>query len=288
LENAHTDSEGLGNHRLSTNDSLSFHAPKAAPNGVSVAGKNMAREGITILFAFLKRFKPMLSAGIKPAGIYPLGRIIRVKAPRLNISMNLNKKLFASLFALCLMPLFTQAQEKDKNSLSVFTGGMAVKSSLLSTTKLGYESGHFGALADLTYDTYKETWSDGSKSFYQLYGFSASGRYYLQPLGRSIFAEVSIGMGRPSLTTTEGDQQKVKKDVLPLSGFGLGWRFGKKPKGLFGEVGFRWSYSLKDSHLYTTDAKPDQQGLDNISYQSWLFEKGKGSGQLYLGIGYSF
>lgn len=196
-------------------------------------------------------------------------------------------KLITIIAAMSLL-VNAWAQDSPKHSFSVMTGGIIFKNSLVSTNKIGYEWSHFGVITDFTYDTYKETWEDKSRSYFDLYALSISGRYYSKKLGRGLFGEVNLGLGRAALTTKENNLQEVKKQTLPLAGLGAGWRFGKKPKGLFGEIGYRFSMALSDAHLYTTDQKPGTDGLDNISYQSWLFEKGKGSGQLYAGIGFSF
>lgn len=194
------------------------------------------------------------------------------------------------LLLIVFLGFFTnsQAQDSSNQSFSIMTGGIVFKNSLVSTNKIGYEWRHFGIITDFTYDTYKETWNDNSKSNFNLYALSLSGRYYTKTMGRGFFAEVNAGLARVALSTSENNQKEISKQTLPLAGLGLGWRFGKRPKGIFGEAGYRFNVALKDAHLYTTDLKPNTNGLDNISYQSWLFEKGKGSGQLYIGIGFSF
>ncbi len=88
-------------------------------------------------------------------------------------------------------------------------------------------------------------------------------------MGRGFFAEANVGLARASVTTKENIQQEVKKQTFPLDFIGLGWRFGKRPKGIFREVGYRFNLALKYAHLYTTDHKPETKGLDNISYQSF-------------------
>lgn len=187
-----------------------------------------------------------------------------------------------------LLPLGGNAQNRANKSFSIFSGGMVIKRSILSTTKLGHEFKNFGFITDFSYDDYYETWHDGSKSYFKLRAISLSARYYLRPKGRSLFAEVNAGLGFPKLTTSTNGDEKVKISNLPITGFGLGWRFGKKPKGLFGETGWRTTTSLKDLHLFTTNEKPATNDLENISYQSWIFKKGNFSSQIYLGIGYSF
>lgn len=191
---------------------------------------------------------------------------------------------------LALVTTSLLAQPAGDQSLSVFSGAMFFSQSILSTSKLGYEKKHLGISADFTYDSYREKWDDGSKSTFTLYGASVGARYYTRPMGRGFFAEGFGGYGLAQLNTCECNQGKEIKvrEYLPLTGLGLGYRFGKRPKGFFGEIAYRTTIPLKNVHLYTTDEKPDPQGLDNISYQSWIFEKGKASGQLYVGIGYSF
>ena len=197
-------------------------------------------------------------------------------------------KKFLVVVSLSWLPMVVSAQ--SSNSWSVFSGGMIVGESILSTTKFGYEKKHFGLSADFTYDDYQEKWNDGSKSKFALYGVSIGARYYSGSMGRGFFAEGFGGYGLARLTTTQNTQNKEIKDsdYLPVTGLGLGYRFGRKPKGLFGEVAYRATVPLKNVHLYTTDDKPDPQSVSNISYQSWVFEQGKASGQFYVGIGYSF
>jgi hypothetical protein len=194
------------------------------------------------------------------------------------------------LCILLMMSTSLLAQRAKDQSWSVFSGGMILDQSKLSTTKLAYEKKHFGLSTDFTYDTYYEKWTDGTQSTFSLYGVSIAARLYSQQMGRGLFAEGFGGYGLAKLTTSVNDlDNKIKADELfPVTGFGFGYRLGKKPKGLFGEIAYRATIPLKNVHLYTTDEKPDPQGLDNISYQSWIFEKGKPSGQLYVGIGYSF
>ena len=197
------------------------------------------------------------------------------------------KKILVVISFACL-PIGAMSQ--NDSSWSVFSGGMFLGKSVLSTTKVGFEKKHFAISTDFTVDNYREKWNDGSKSKFNFYGVSVGARYYTRPMGRGLFAESFGGYGFTQLTTTQSAQTSKLKDTnsLPLAGLGLGYRFGKKPKGLFGEVAYRATVPLKNVHLYTTDEKPNPENISNISYQSWVFEKGKTSGQLYLGIGYSF
>jgi hypothetical protein len=192
------------------------------------------------------------------------------------------------VIAFTWLPMLVLAQ--PSSSYSAFSGGMIVGQSILSTTKFGYEKKHFGLSADFTFDSYQEKWSDGSESKFALYGVSVGVRYYTSSMGRGLFAEGFGGYGLTQLTTKQNamKQELYDSDYLPVTGLGMGYRLGKKPKGLFGELGYRSTVALKNAHLYTTDDKPDPNAVGNISYQSWIFKKGKASGQFYLGIGYSF
>ena len=188
------------------------------------------------------------------------------------------------------LPATMFAQQSHNTSKSIFSGGMWVGQSILSTTKFSYDKGHLGIVSDFTWDNYRENWQDGTQSSFSLYGFSVGARYYSNVMGRGLFVEGFGGYGQAKLKTEDSNQLMTINDQksLPLTGFALGCRFGKKPKGLFGEVAYRATIPLNDLHLYTTESKPDTNGLDNISYQSWIFERGKAMGQVYVGIGYSF
>ena len=199
-----------------------------------------------------------------------------------------SERIVPPLLIFVLLPFFTLAQQEYNDSFSIFTGGFVIKSSILSTTKFGYEFNKFGFIADFTYDDYRETWQDGSKSLFQILAISISGRVYLKPLGRGLFAELNAGIGRPALTTKENGQEKFRSAFLPISGFGIGWRFGQEPKGIFGEVGLRSTVGLKNIHLYTTDNEPNTHNVNSVSYQSWVFKRGEFSSQIYLGVGFSF
>lgn len=199
-----------------------------------------------------------------------------------------NLKEINLLFLFFLFSSSISGQEMGNSSYSVFTGGMIVSNSILSTTKIGYEYKHLGLSIDFSHDEYSETWEDNTKSHFQIRVLSIASRYYLRQQGRSFFAELGIGIGNPTLSLKETSHTKKAKEQTPLAEWGLGWRFGKKPKGIFGEIGLRSTTSFKDIHLYTTEAAPDRAEIDNISYQSWLIKKGSFSSQIYVGIGYSF
>ena len=194
------------------------------------------------------------------------------------------------LCILLMMSISLLAQRAKDQSWSAFSGGMILNQSKLSTTKFAFEKKHFGLTTDFTYDTYHEKWGDGTQSNFSLYGVSLSARLYSKQMGRGFFAEGFGGYGLAKLKTSidDLDSKIIDDEYFPVTGLGFGYRLAKKPKGLFGEVAYRATIPMKDVHLYTTDEKPDPQGLDNISYQSWIFEKGKPTGQLYIGIGYSF
>lgn len=197
-------------------------------------------------------------------------------------------KKFLVVISIACLPFGVMAQ--NDSSWSVFSGGMFLGESVLSTTKVGFEKKHFALSTDFTIDNYHEKWDDDSTSKFNFYGVSVGARYYTRPMGRGFFVEGFGGYGFTKLTTNQSTSTTILKDTnsLPVSGIGLGYRFGKKPKGLFGEVAYRATVPLKNVHLYTTDDKPDPENISNISYQSWIFEKGKASGQFYLGVGYSF
>ena len=180
-------------------------------------------------------------------------------------------------------------KSENPNSKSLFLGGFLIKKSTLFIGKVGFERGHFGVVADITRDAVKEKWEvDNTKGHYVLWVYSLSGRYYFRPMGRSFFAEVGVGTSKANLTVDYGSHSIKKTTSLPLASWGLGWRFGKKPRGLFGEVGFRNAYALKERHLYTDATKPAGSTNEGVTYHSWYFKKGKSTASLYLGVGFSF
>jgi hypothetical protein len=190
--------------------------------------------------------------------------------------------------------LFTEGNSQDnlqpsaaECSYSFMTGGMIIDKSTLWINKISMERKHIGLLIDITRDTYKETWDDQSTGKYKLWSLSAAGRYYLKPYGRSLFAEISLGLAVPDLTVNDvhGKEQIVRN--LGLTAWGLGWRFGKNRSRLFGEIGFRSALPLKTLHLFTGAGPLPGSTGKSITYHSWYFEKLKGTSQLYIGAGYS-
>lgn len=198
------------------------------------------------------------------------------------------KNLSMALFILIIIMNNNIVNAQNENSYSIFTGGMVLKNSLLSTTKSGYEFGNFALISDFTFDQYKEKWSDGSSGKFLLTGFSSSVRYYLNDDRMGFFGEAGFGMSKVSLTTKAGGTEKKVSENIPMASIVIGYRYKINIPGLFLEGGYRTSTPLKSSHLYTTENKPETESGKNIGYQSWNFEKFRFSGQIYLGLGYSF
>ncbi len=194
-------------------------------------------------------------------------------------------------------PFYCQAQESTKSSFfrsegnrskSVLIGGVYTGESLLLITKLGYEYGHLGINIEFSNDQTREKWPDGSKGSYHLYAPALTGRLYLKPHGRGPFAEAGAAGAVASLTVRQDGRQVTWRGALPLASWGVGWRFGRRPRGWFGEMAFRSNYALRTLHLYTDAAAPEESKAGTIAYQSWYLQKGKAYPQLYVGIGYSF
>lgn len=173
-------------------------------------------------------------------------------------------------------------------SLSFMTGGMIIGKSSLWVNKFSAERNHIGFLIDLTRDTYREKWSDDSGGKYRLLSISGAGRYYLKPYARSLFAEIAMGWAAPKLTVHSANDQERMVGNFGAAGWGAGWRFGKRNSKFFGEAGFRSVFPLKTVHLYSGFEPLPGSTKENITYQSWYFEKLKSTSQFYLGIGHSF
>ena len=114
----------------------------------------------------------------------------------------------------------------------------------------------------------------------------------MSEIGRNAFVEVGAGSANPSIKVTYADGKTARDHwKMQYLSFGTGWRFGFKPKGLFGEIGYRNYLIVHRMPLLYTDLKAQPQvGPDApaIQYHIWYIRRFRLNNQVTVGVGYSF
>jgi hypothetical protein len=179
------------------------------------------------------------------------------------------------------------AAAEPREGFSVAAGGLVLPPSVLLLVKGAYEHSHFAVSVDLTRDSVVIDRAGGDDR-YALYGVSVGGRAYTGATARGGFAEVSLGYASLHLASERDHSTRSDATGLPLAGFTLGARIGQVPKGLFGELGYRGSFSLGERLLHTADVEPAGARDESLSDRAWYFPAGAFNAQLYLAVGWSF
>ena len=169
-----------------------------------------------------------------------------------------------------------------------FAGGML---------KFGYGRNHWQGAIDIFSQATTVKWDSSdqnarSSGRYAYWGFGASGRFYMSSIGRNAFVEIGAGSANPRIKVTYADGKTVRDQwKMQYLSFGTGWRFGAKPKGVFGEIGYR-NYMIvhRMPLLYTDLAAQPQIGRDApaLQYHIWYIRRFRLNHQVTVGIGYSF
>ncbi len=164
-------------------------------------------------------------------------------------------------------------------------------------TRFGYGKKHWQGSFDVFGMGNTVKWDSADQNMrsqgrYSYWGFGASGRVYMSNTGRNAFAEIGAGTAAPRLAVTYGDGKEAKdKWKMQFLSFGAGWRLGVKPRGLFGEIGYRgYMVVHKMPFLYTDLLAQPQIGKDApaLQYHIWYIRRFRLNHQLSVGIGYSF
>lgn len=169
-----------------------------------------------------------------------------------------------------------------------FAGGML---------KAGYGKNHWQGSVDIFRQETVVKWDSSdqnarSSGRYAYWGFGASGRFYMSTIGRNAYAEIGAGTANPSLKVTYADGTTAKdRWKMQYLNFGGGWRLGFKPKGLFGEIGYRgYMVVHRMPYLYTDLLAQPVFGKDGpaLQYHIWYIRRFRLNHQVMLGVGYSF
>jgi hypothetical protein len=187
-------------------------------------------------------------------------------------------------------PTSTFWHSRENWSKSFWVGGMKFKKDALYCLKGGYEYKHWGGSVDIFYRTHKEERQEfGTNDYYRSLGFSVNGRYYVSQIARNIFAEIGAGTSTPSLKTTKKDAPtRVVRTKVQYITWGAGWRFGMKPRGLFGEIGYKGYLPLQTVLLYTSDSLPANLFDQMYSTNGLYIKQFQVTNTLYGGLGWSF
>lgn len=194
---------------------------------------------------------------------------------------------------------FWHSRENFAKSITL-TGGYEQGGFKIGIVKFGYEYKHWGGGIDIFRQQYHIVWDEGdvagkSEGTYRLNGFGAYGRFYMSKIARNAYVEIGAGAGEPKITVKYSDgKTKYDKWKMQFFQFGGGWRLGFRPKGFFGEVGYRGYLSLHRLPLLNTDypniAKDFVFGKEGkpVQYHLWYIRKYRLMNQVTVGLGYSF
>lgn len=186
----------------------------------------------------------------------------------------------------------------DKYAKSVtLTGGYEMGGFKLGMLKLAYEYNHWSGGMDIFRQEFQMKWDSAdisgvSTGLYRLNGFGVFGRFYMSKIARNAYAEIGAGVGQPKLTVTYPTGNKISDQwKLQYFQFGAGWRLGFRPRGLFGEIGYRGYLALSRVPILRTDAIGTlvygREGRP-IQYHIWYLRKYRLMNQFTVGLGYSF
>lgn len=174
---------------------------------------------------------------------------------------------------------------------AALVGGFAISDSRLGLAKFEKSHGKWSLISDLTRDATSEQWDAAadqiaSRGQYVLWASSTSLRRYTRANGRGLYAEIGGGLGKAKLEVTPvGQRATTHRTNVPFATWGVGGRRGLGYGGLFVEGGFRTAIPLATRHAYAGASAPEGSTREPISYQSWYFGRGKGTSQMYLGLG---
>lgn len=187
-------------------------------------------------------------------------------------------------------PTGTFWHSRDNWSKSFWVGGMKFKKDALYCLKGGYEYKHWGGSVDVFYRTHTEIRQEfASDDYYRSLGFSVNGRYYLSQIARNIFAEIGAGTSTPSLKTLTKDKPtRVVRTKEQFVTWGAGWRMGMKPRGFFGEIGYKGYLPLQEVKLYTSDKVPTDFFDKMYSTNGLFIGQYHVTNTFYAGVGWSF
>jgi hypothetical protein len=194
--------------------------------------------------------------------------------------------------ALLLTTTYAQAQTQQTQAgshkgISLQIGTMGLGNPRFSDNRIGLERGRLGIMINWNHDERDRSYGDGSADCFQLRTLTLNPRIYSQTGARGFFGEAYAGLGIASLRS----EYTYKRDerswgLAPVTGLGIGYRFGRRSQGFYGEIGYRRITTLARMHMQHTDANPDAgTGRDT---HSWQLAPGNFSGRLYWGIGYTF
>ena len=179
-----------------------------------------------------------------------------------------------------------------KSSFGASVGGLSDfkdGSFLFSQVDYGIKK-HITLNFTLHRDVTRERWSDGSKGDYLLYSPGLGARFSTKENGRGFFVQAGINYAFASLKVSEANGFNKQNDNSTLgANWKLGYRWSRKPKGLFLEAILNYTVSWNDLILQT-DAAPANSPAKRptLDWHSWNNYKGDIGQTFLLGIGYTF
>jgi peptidoglycan/LPS O-acetylase OafA/YrhL len=185
------------------------------------------------------------------------------------------------VFAVAVAPRATDAQT------SVMAGGMIIGESRLLVGRVAVSRSKWSLVADITRDALRQQWAaDGAVGVYRLDAAGLSLRRYGRQRDGGVFLEIGGGSARPDFVVTESSGiQTRRKAKLAVATAGIGTRREIPKTGLFLEVAYRHAIPLATVHLFPDEVPPVGSTSDFVSFRSWYFERGRGTGQVVVGLG---
>lgn len=191
---------------------------------------------------------------------------------------------------------FWHSREHHAKSLTLI-GGYENGGFKVAMLKAAYEYKHWSGGVELYRQWYQHRWDSAdvvppSTGMFRLNAFSVVGRYYLGTIARHGYLELGAGVGSPRITVTYPNNiKKWDQWKFQFFQFGGGWRLGFRPRGFFGEIGYKGYFSLHRLPMLQTDnlATPvwGRDG-DPIQYHIWYIRRFRLTNQVLVGLGYSF
>lgn len=175
-------------------------------------------------------------------------------------------------------------------SKSIALGYTHLNQSNLFLVKFGYEYKHWGAMFDFQRSSLQKTWGNGLQNRYINTGFTISARYYMREMGRRGFLELGAGNLFPKLISIPADENGKRQTASwkqLLFTWGAGWRIGTRPRGFFGELGYKGTLSFNRILLYVPPPSP---AIYSSAYTAngWYIPSQTAMHWLYGALGWSF
>lgn len=243
-------------------------------------------------FAFTSVGSLAITVAIYETLVRPFGALrvlFGLSAPRPAFATSIAKVRAVGAAALVLLAVSVVPHTVHAQT-SMMVGGMIIGESRLLVGKLAVTKSRWSLVADITRDAVRQNWAaDGSTGSYTLDAFGIGVRRYSRPCESGVFVELAGGQARPDFVVTESTGVLTRRQAqLAVASAGIGTRRHVPNAGFFLEFAYRHVVPLATVHLYPDELPPAGSTTDFVSYRSWYFKRGRGTGQMVVGVGLTF